>query len=364
MTHPYAGLDSHHFWRSSISDADAHRVDPVVRRKFVIGREERVATAGSCFAQHLARRLSTAGFHYFVPESGDGLDSAGRAASGFGVFSARYGNVYTTRQLLQLFDEAFGHRPKSEPPWQREDGRWVDPFRPRVEARGFADAGAVAADRERHLGFVRQVFLEADVFVFTLGLTECWVSRASGDVLPLAPGVAGGTYDPSLHAFVNFPVGDVLADLDAFLGRLKAVNAGVRVLLTVSPVPLAATYEDRHVLVSNTYSKSVLRVAAQMAADARDWVDYFPSFEIVTGSFNMGRYYDDDCREVSAIGVGHVMRCFLDHYAADGDRVVARHAAAATDPAARTPEDAAWRPERVVCDEDEIAAVSMRALGK
>jgi hypothetical protein len=81
------------------------------------------------------------------------------------------------------------------------------------------------------------VFIEADIFVFTLGLTETWVSRASGDAFPVAPGVAGGDYDPAACAFVNLDVGEVIADMAAFLAGFRAINPAVRVVLTVSPVP-------------------------------------------------------------------------------------------------------------------------------
>ena len=82
----------------------------------------------------------------------------------------------------------------------------------------------------------------------------------------------------------------------------------------MSPVPLAATYEPRHVLVATTYSKSVLRVVAENAWRRFAWVDYFPSYEIITGSFNEGAYYEADHREVNPIGVAHAMRCFVGNY--------------------------------------------------
>ena len=62
---------------------------------------------------------------------------------------------------------------------------------------------------------------------------------------------------------MNARVGDVRDDMLTFLERLFAVNPAARVILTVSPVPLIATYADRHVLVSNTYSKAALRAAAE-----------------------------------------------------------------------------------------------------
>jgi hypothetical protein len=81
--------------------------------------------------------------------------------------------------------------------------------------------------------------------------------------------------------------------------------------LTVSPVPLIATYEDQHVLVATTYSKAVLRVAADVVSKADPRICYFPSFEIITGNHARGRYFDDDLRSVTAAGVDHVMSVFM-----------------------------------------------------
>lgn len=120
---------------------------------------------------------------------------------------------------------------------------------------------------------VKRVFLESNIFIFTLGLTEAWRSKIDGSVFPVAPGVSGSQFDSGIHEFHNYTAAEVQADLLTFLDKLKTVNPGVSVLLTVSPVPLIATYEQRHVIVSTVYSKSVLRVAAQAAADAHQWVD-------------------------------------------------------------------------------------------
>jgi len=88
----------------------------------------------------------------------------------------------------------------------------------------------------------------------------------------------------------------------------------VRVILTVSPVPLIATAEDKHVLVSNTYSKSALRVVADEVSRARDDVAYFPSYEIITGPPTASRYYAADLRSVLDVGVAHVMSIFSKHF--------------------------------------------------
>jgi hypothetical protein len=92
------------------------------------------------------------------------------------------------------------------------------------------------------------------------------------------------------------------------------LNPRARVILTVSPVPLAATARrDQHVLTATTYSKSVLRVAAETLVSRFRHVEYFPSYEIITGAFSRGAYYADDLRNVLEDGVSHVMRLFMRH---------------------------------------------------
>jgi hypothetical protein len=349
---PYKRLPDHQFWRRAVAGVERHKLDPVVAPKFRIAAEERVATAGSCFAQHISRRLQAIDFNYFIAEDAPQLDAGARRARNYGTFSARFGNLYTARQLLQLLERAYGRFTPAESAWRRPDGRFADPFRPNIEPEGFADEAALVAEREAPFAAVRRMFEDCDVFVFTMGLTEGWRARSDGAVFPIAPGVTAGEYDPQAHEFVNFTLDDTRADMLAFLQALRAVNPDVRVLLTVSPVPLVATYENRHVLVATTYSKSVLRVVAEELTRAHDFVDYFPSFEIITGSFNHGAYYAADHREVTEPGVAHAMRCFLGNYLEGVQKAKAT-------PVVALPVAGGAPPSELICDEEAIDQVDI-----
>ncbi len=338
-THPYVALPDYCYWKQAVSEVDPAAVDPVTRPRFKISYTDKVATAGSCFAQHISKRLRDSGFNFLVTEQADFDEEQGHAR-GFYDFSARYGNIYTARQLLQLFDRAFGYFTPIERVWRRSGGGYCDPFRPRIEPAGFDSEEAVIRDSKSHLAAVRRMFRRLDVFVFTLGLTECWVSRLDGAAYPMAPGVAGGEYNPEKHAFVNFGVAEVEADLRSFLAKLKLINPKARVILTVSPVPLTATAEDRHVLVSTTYSKSVLRVAAEGILNGHENVYYFPSYEIITGQHIGNAYYGPDRRSVTERGVDHVMRVFMSRLT---DQGAAGKAAEATEA------------DRIIAEMEELA---------
>lgn len=353
--HPYKSLPDHCFWSRSIGQPEPDDIDPVVRAKFTITKEDRIATAGSCFAQHLARHLARSGFNYFVTESRHPVIPETLAAKyGYGVFSARYGNVYTARQLIQLLRRAYGEFTPVDDIWERKDGRFIDPYRPQIQPDGYATIEEFERDREQHFRAIRRAVEDLDVFVFTLGLTEAWINTTDGAVYPVCPGTAGGEFDKERHQFVNFSVGDVVSDMNQAVGMVRDRNPDAKIIITVSPVPLAATAIDRSVLVSTVYSKSVLRVAAEEITRAKDYAAYFPSYEIITAAFNRGSYFGSDLRSVTERGVGHVMRLFMKHYA--GGAELAGEAAAAAEEA----ESHAEKIVRVICEEEMLDAQASR----
>lgn len=314
-SHPYRGLPDHQFWRKQHAIANPAAFDPVVNASFTITPEDAVVTAGSCFAQHVARFLAANGFNFLVTEPVNPvIDPKIGSAFNYGLFPARYGNLYTARQLLQLLRRAFGLFTPICEAWDGPMGGVVDPFRPQIQPGGFVSAHELALDREVHFAAVRKAFEELDLFVFTLGLTESWKDTRDGAVYPLAPGVAGGAYDPAIHRFHNFTVEETAQDMQAAIDFIRRINPRARIIITVSPVPLNATAIDRNVFTSTTYSKAVLRVAAEQICAGNDACDYFPSYEIITAPFVRGAYYAEDCREVLPEGVRHVMGLFLKHY--------------------------------------------------
>lgn len=158
------------------------------------------------------------------------------------------------------------------------------------------------------------MFDSCNVFIFTLGLTETWRSKIDGFVYPLAPGVVTDDANPAEIEFHNFSFPEIVDDLLQFYHLIKGVNPAAKLMFTVSPVSLIATYEDRHVLVSTVASKSILRAAVDELVRQRPDVAYFPSYEIITGPQSKGRFFEPDMREVTSEGVATVMGLFKKHY--------------------------------------------------
>ena len=307
---PYSDLPATAFWRPSVAEIPPEDVAGLWSPKFAIRPEHRIATAGSCFAQHFSAALVARGYRWLDAEPAPPLmKETARRAFNYGVFSFRTGNIYTLRMLRQWLRWAVADAMPQEV-WQA-GGRYFDPFRPAIEPGGFDSLDDLRQSRRAVLAAIRRAVDEADVLVFTLGLTESWRNRRSGIEYPMCPGTAAGTFDAAEHAFHNHRADDIWSDLRGVLALLARRNRTLRLLLTVSPVPLTATASGRHVLTATTYSKSVLRCVAGQAAEDLPQVDYFPSYEIITGTPFRGRFYADNLRSVLPEGVAFVMDSFF-----------------------------------------------------
>ncbi|MEP7704321.1 GSCFA domain-containing protein [Paraglaciecola sp. 25GB23A] len=308
MSHPYKSAPNTSFWNRAV--ATNFNVNELISTFPLIRKGDTVGSAGSCFAGNIIPYLESAGFDYVrktqVPK---GLKDVYEENFNYHTFSAAYGNIYTARHLLQLIQRALGLFKPAEDRWYI-DNEVVDPFRPGLR---FKSSNDVEFDKltTQYLETVVSAFKDMNVFVFTLGLTEAWVSVLDGAVFPACPGTIAGKYDREQHTFKNFSVSEITQDLlDAF-SLLRSINPNLKIILTVSPVPLVATATNNHVVSATVYSKSVLRVSAQEVVNTLPYVNYFPSYEIVTGPQAPAAFFEDNRRDVSKIAIDTVMMALI-----------------------------------------------------
>lgn len=188
-----------------------------------------------------------------------------------------------------------------------------------------------------------------------MGLTEAWVNRHSGHVYAVCPGTVAGSFDADAHGFVNCGFAEIQAQMVEALGLLRGLNPDIKVLLTVSPVPLTATASGEHVLTATTYSKSVLRAVAGELAQSQPGVDYFPSYEIITAPAFGGRFFESNKRSVAPEGVNFVMNSFF--------RAIGHAPPIKTppDPAPKDPVRRSGKPasaQALICEEEMLEAFS------
>jgi hypothetical protein len=127
--------------------------------------------------------------------------------------------------------------------------------------------------------------------IITLGFIEAWFDNLTRLFINRMPPPSFAAGDPKRFSFRVLDVAESLALLEPAIGAL--CDNGSKVVLTVSPVPIMSTFSTSDCVTANEYSKSVLRVCAELLCKRFSNVDYFPGYEIVR-SGGLASYKNDN----------------------------------------------------------------------
>lgn len=252
---------------------------PNFKPSFKLQPGEKIFTIGSCFARHIELTLEALGFELVVQRLFAHPTFANSA------YPLRKGalNKYTPKSILNEFQWALEPDcvPYPDPGGYLEIGpdRWLDP--------NITSPDAVPLELARYR---RQLMLEnaravreCRVVFITPGLIEAWWDTETSSYVDKAPPIPFMKRYPDrfqLHVLSYEDVLDAFTEIHALLSR--HLSPDFKILLTISPVPLVATFRDEDVMVANAYSKCVLRAAAEEFRSRHDNIGYFPSYESIT----------------------------------------------------------------------------------
>lgn len=248
--------------------------------KFLLTKKHSIATVGSCFAKHISKALITRGYTCLDADLPvNELSSDSLRFFNDGNRSSREVNIFTAALLKQWLTWALTNEPVPDEAWVRS-GRFHDPFgSTSVESTGFFSYEEMKASRDCTLKVIRDVFTQADLFIFTLGSAEAWINTENACVYP---GTVCGEFDVKKYKLKSYDYNEVRRDLRESFELVKKINPGMKILLTVSAAPLTFVATHKHILVATAHAKSTLRAVAGDMATARADIDYFPSYELIT----------------------------------------------------------------------------------
>ena len=269
-------------------------LDLEVIPKFKLPSSARLFASGSCFARELERAFYQAGIPVlsWTPE----LDIENQ-------FFHRYNTFSILGDFRGAFSGKFDERHAMETPIG-----WVD----YTSYGPFSSKEQLIASRLRIFD-VHNNIQQADVLVVTLGLIEVWYDNATDTYLNIAPSeVLAANLNRYELCVTDYE--DNVRALKSLIGEVRNwAGEQLKVVVTVSPVPLNATFSGFDVVQANTLSKSTLRAVAQEVADDDDGVDYIPSFEFVMLS-DPSSAWRSDRRHVRPEMVAHIIKTFSSAY--------------------------------------------------
>lgn len=164
-------------------------------------------------------------------------------------------------------------------------------------------------ERRRHIYSIYNEILSVDCVVLTLGLIEQWYYKLL--VVQHAPNNRQTLKGKDFFGFEVLQYEAVEDALKRILKIIKTLNKNVKILFTISPVPLEKTFSGDHICVANAKSKATLLSAASSVLEKGE-VDYFPSYEIV--SMLGSEAFEKDKRHVKNSAVEKVCNEFIRAY--------------------------------------------------
>jgi hypothetical protein len=272
--HPGHRFEKWQVWPGSFENppVDGNFPAPEAGR-FTISPATPIASMGSCFAREIKRRLIQRDYNYITEET---YHPASLHAS------AAWERVYSTHCMRQIFEYTFEQWNPELRWWLAPESKKIqDPYR-RVIL--YDDLGTAEEEFEQHRIHSRRALEKAEVLILTLGLTEIWQDTVDGAVicLPAGPYVKEGG-DMRRYRFRVSRYGENLKNLERIHEIMAAGNPDCKILITVSPVNLWATFRrDIDVISASCNSKATLRAVADEFTVNHENVFYFPAFEMAT----------------------------------------------------------------------------------
>lgn len=257
--------------------------------KPLIQRSTQITAFGSCFAANISNWLSRRNFN--VLNRSDEATRAYVVTMGEGMV-----NSFVIRQQFEwawenkVFGQALWHGYKAEEYGYDEDVRLE----------------------------TKRIFDETEVFILTFGLSEVWYDEPTGNVFWRT--IPKDVYDPTRHKFRLSTVDENRENIRAIYDLIRKYRPDAKVIVTLSPVPLIATFRDVSCITANSVSKATLRVALdEVVREVQEegHLYYWPSYEIVQDVFRMP--YKPDRRHVRIRVLHYIMRLFETAWCEDSE---------------------------------------------
>jgi hypothetical protein len=250
----------------------------------IITPDTSVLAVGSCFASHFTMWLADHGFNQKFPDS---------------PYNAllRFGSHFESLAVIaQQFRWAFDELDPSTL-------LWIDKNRHLVDA---TDEGKQT---------VRTTLEKTDVLILTLGLSEVRYDKISGE--PLWRALTEETFDPERHVFRVETMAQTLRWLETIEQLRRQRLPNLKIVFTVSPIPLMTTFRPVSAITANSVSKAILRAALdEFLRKNGDVLNkelfYFPSYEFVTSYFIDP--FGEDNRHLAQEVPARIINFFVSHY--------------------------------------------------
>jgi tetratricopeptide (TPR) repeat protein len=165
-----------------------------------------------------------------------------------------------------------------------------------------------------------QIIRNSDVFILTLGVAPAFFDRTTGDFVLPRPSALNSRVLAEKYQFRTTSVKENVDNVLYLIEFIRKISPDMKIVVTVSPVPLLASFEYESAVQADCLSKSTMRLVAHEVVNNSKLSNilYWPSFEVFrwAGS-NASDYYaadDGAAWHVSEEKVAGTIRAFVEMF--------------------------------------------------
>jgi tetratricopeptide (TPR) repeat protein len=167
-----------------------------------------------------------------------------------------------------------------------------------------------------------EIIRTSGVFILTLGVAPAFFDRATGDFVLPRPSALNSRVLAEKYLFRTTSVKENVGNVLYLINFIRSISPDIKIIVTVSPVPLLASFEYESAVQADCLSKSTMRLVAHEVVNNSNLSNilYWPSFEVFrwAGS-NASNYYaadDGAAWHVSEDKVAGTIKAFVDMFSA------------------------------------------------
>jgi tetratricopeptide (TPR) repeat protein len=166
------------------------------------------------------------------------------------------------------------------------------------------------------------VIRSSDVFILTLGVAAAFFDRTTGAFVLPRPTALNSRALAEKYQFRTASVQENVDNVRYLIDFVRSIAPNIHIVVTVSPVPLLASFEHESAVQADCLSKSTMRlVAHELVNNSQiENIFYWPSFEVFRwGGSNASNFFaadDGAAWHVSEAKVAGTIRAFVDRFSA------------------------------------------------
>ena len=245
---------------------------------FRISHKDKILSVGSCFSSNISNELTKLKF--------DVLDNP-------------FGTIYNPMSIIDSLN--FNNESFSNSFYQRDE-KWVS-------LKCHSD---INADTEQELlqklkaksENVRSYLKEIQFLIITLGTSKLYTHLDRNIEVANCHKISQKEFKAEYISHER-----IVNTYSQELRVLKNQNPNLKVIITVSPVRYLADG-----MAMNSLSKSNLLIAALKLDEMFDWIEYFPSYELLIDDLRDYRFYAEDLVHPNKIAINYVFEAFSKMY--------------------------------------------------